>query len=413
MTDDYYLSFPPPWNQVPARGSEVKPADILKASPASLPKFGGNQKQYLTWRTTFLPCVHLAPSDISIKIMLLRATLLPHSKKMRELLDNNFIGTPDGYRNFIELLEQAYGGEDNLLATCQNAVLDLPVLKEGDLEVLDTLHLRLGTYLLEWRAQGGADHDETASKSFFNIVMSKIEQKYARAYVSWLGLNGLAKGLHTLHQWLELQLQVHRTVDVFHQKGGEAQQARQVAAAAAKGDVRHPGSRTATSRASTPSSRGRRRRSKSGRTWRRTSARRPTTTRSRPWRAGTPRHRVPALFVQRRIRWRVAPHSASCRVKRSVPSWSKLAAASSASKGGTTSTSVRPPTRAETAASDITLGCMGPRSHGTKYVQRSQVLVMQAGESLADAATDAPDVPIDWEGAEESLNISLQASTKG
>ena len=215
MDDDYYLSFPPPWDKVPARAADARPGEILKVySPHSMPKFGGEAADYITWRTSFLPCIHLAPTDLGLKIMMARATLLPNTKKMKELLAN-FLCTPDGYRNMIILLERAFGGEDNLLVVRQEAVLQLPILREGDLETLDTLYMRLGTFLLEWRAQGGNSHDETASKSFFNIVAGRIDERYARQYVNWLRLNNLAKGLHTLHQWLEEQLEDHRAVDTF------------------------------------------------------------------------------------------------------------------------------------------------------------------------------------------------------
>ena len=214
LADDYYLSFPFPWNVAPEKGCELKPGDVLKVSPASIPKFGGYKQDYLPWRSAFLPMVHQAPIDFSLKLMLSRATLIPQTTRMKEMM-NNYILTPTGYRSLIVLLEESYGGEDNLLVARQEAVLSLPELREGDFKNLEALYVRLSCFLDEWRKTEGNWGSETDSLAFFHILMNRVEGSYALKYMTWLRKDGKRKGLKSLRDWLNEELADLRAVETF------------------------------------------------------------------------------------------------------------------------------------------------------------------------------------------------------
>ncbi len=70
-------------------------------------------------------------------------------------LKRSLVGTAEGYRQTVMALEQRYGGEDALLLARQEDLRSLPIVKEHDYRAVETMHMRLGTYLLEWSSLGG------------------------------------------------------------------------------------------------------------------------------------------------------------------------------------------------------------------------------------------------------------------
>ncbi len=210
---EYYLSFPYPWNSVPQE-KDTKVNDILKVTTQSLPKFGGDRRAYITWRNSFIPGVHLAILDVSYKIMLLRNCMLPTNARMREFI-NSIVGSPEGYRQAICTLEERYGGAAALLMTRQEDLMALPEVREGEFRVVETLHMRLGTFLLEWEGITGAPLSERESLAYYLSLMGKIEPTYARKYLEWTEQAGVTENLRSLHNWLTGELRRHRRVDVY------------------------------------------------------------------------------------------------------------------------------------------------------------------------------------------------------
>ena len=62
--------------------------NIIRVSSATLPKFNGDRCAYITWRNSFIPGVHLAPIDVSYKIMLLRSSMETPTRRMKEFEDS-------------------------------------------------------------------------------------------------------------------------------------------------------------------------------------------------------------------------------------------------------------------------------------------------------------------------------------
>ncbi len=211
QSEEYWLSFPFPWNVVPVRNTDLKPGDVMKITAAALPKFGGAAEDYIPWRSAFLPCVHITPLDLSLKVMLLMGTLEARTVRMREI-KGSFVGNEVDYRNVISLLEDTFGGEHNLLVARQQSLLAVPQLREGNYDGLELLHIRLGTFLMEWGNTVG-HRSEVDSLAFFHILMRKLSPAYARKFEDWLrGRPELVRGLKALHEWVGEQLADHRQV---------------------------------------------------------------------------------------------------------------------------------------------------------------------------------------------------------
>ncbi len=215
MGPDYYLSFPPPWNVVPQQ-SGVGVNEILKLAPHTLPSFAGDRQSYLTWRSAFIPCVHLTTINLSFKFMLLRSSIQPTDHALKEFL-KSLVFTPEGYREAIVTLEENFGGDENRLLARQEDLLHLPILREGDLRTVRSLHSRLGTYLLEWRALAG----DAESFTLFSDLAMRIDKSFFKKYIDWTTARARSRGLATLHEWLAEQLASHRTVDQFYRARAE------------------------------------------------------------------------------------------------------------------------------------------------------------------------------------------------
>jgi hypothetical protein len=212
---DFYLSFPYPWNAVPqARGTSAN--DILKITTGNLPKFNGNRASYLAWRSTFIPCVHLTTVEVSFKVMLLRSCMSTNTPRMEEFA-HSIVSTAEGYRRAVITLEERYGGEESLLLLRQDALTELPILREGDFRNIETFHGRLGTLLLEWAAFQGNDLSRGEAHTFFARLMSRIELTFGLKYLDWLRAFHREKGLRSLHEWLGLRLADHRTAQQYVQ----------------------------------------------------------------------------------------------------------------------------------------------------------------------------------------------------
>ena len=210
---DYYLSFPYPWDSLP-ESQEANVNSILKVGSQALPRFSGDRRTYVTWRNSFLPGVHLKPIDVSYKIMLLRSCMVPSTARMREFIDS-IVGSPEGYRQAVITLEDRYGGSAALLMTRQEALLALPEVKEGEFRLIETLHSRLGTFLLEWEGITGAPLSERESLAYYLSLMGKVEHSYSLKYLEWVENHGLSENLKTFHDWLSGELKRHRRADVY------------------------------------------------------------------------------------------------------------------------------------------------------------------------------------------------------
>ncbi len=209
----YYMSFPPPWNMLPpAEDSHLN--TMLKIAPQSLPKFSGDRRSYVAWRNTFIPCVHLTNIDVRYKAMLLRSSLEPNSARMREFMES-IAGTGPGYRYAVTELENRYGGQEAVLMAKQDALLALPVVKEGDYRTIETMQARLANFLVEWTTIAGAPITESESLAFYTMLMSKIDSIYTLKYLGWLQQFGFRKGVQSLYQWLANELRHHRTAEAF------------------------------------------------------------------------------------------------------------------------------------------------------------------------------------------------------
>ncbi len=216
LEDDFYFDLPFPWNALPRR--EITSAvEVFKVAAVSLPKFNGTHSGYSSWRNCFIPCVHLTDIDVSHKCLMLRSSMEVKTARMREFVDG-IVSNEDGYREAILKLEDRYGGDEALLLARQEALLAVPELREGEYRVVELLHSRLNTFLVEWAGVNGTEMDETESLAFYTLVMSKVEPTYTLRYLDWLRLNGLQKGLHSLHDWLAQQLKDHRAVELYHRR---------------------------------------------------------------------------------------------------------------------------------------------------------------------------------------------------
>ncbi len=210
---EYFLSFPYPWNQLPQQ-RDAATSDIIKLSTSKLPKFNGDRRVYVTWRNSFIPAVHLTLLDISYKMMLLRSSLETPTRRMKEFVES-LVGTPEGYRQAVITLEERYGGSAALLMTRQEAILTLPDLRAGEFHILEMLHTRLNTYLLEWEGIMGAPMTERETITFYTTLMSKIEPSYARQYMMWVDSTNKRENLPALQMWLAEELKRHRQVNIY------------------------------------------------------------------------------------------------------------------------------------------------------------------------------------------------------
>ncbi len=213
LGNEYYLAFPYPWNSVPQTG-EVNVGNILKVGTQALPKFNGDRRSYITWRGSFIPGVHLKPIDVSYKILLLRGCMLPTNARMREFIDS-IVATPEGYRQAVVTLEERYGGAAALLMTRQEALMALPELREGEFRLLETLHGRLRTFLLEWEGITGTPLNDRESLSYYLSLMAKMEHNYSRKYLEWVENNKKTENLQSLYEWITGELQRHRRVEIY------------------------------------------------------------------------------------------------------------------------------------------------------------------------------------------------------
>ncbi len=207
---DYYASFPYPWNVMPTP-TAASHGDMLKVASHALPKFDGHRANYLAWRGTFLPCVHLTTIPLNLKVMLLRSTLKTDTEDMKELAAS-IVFTAEGYRQTICLLEKDFGGDETLLLVRQEALLELPILKEGDFQNLKTLFKRLGTFLNQWATLNGGALTTAESITFFRQLFNRIDKRYAHKYISWAQEGARERGLQSLHAWLATQYENHRLV---------------------------------------------------------------------------------------------------------------------------------------------------------------------------------------------------------
>ncbi len=228
--DDWYRDFPHPWNAIPQNHTATA-GEVLRVAAHALPKFSGNPSTYEAWRSSFIPCVHLAAIHISFKAVLLKACMVPNGARMREFVEN-IACNADGYKEAIGTLERRYGGEEAVLLAKQDSLMRVPEVKEGDFTNIELLHGRLRSFLTQWRSIIGGPMKSAESLAFFTMVMNKLEVSFSLKYLEWLSMFQRQKGLHTLQEWLGNQLDNHRTALRYGRRKELLQRAR----AASTGD---------------------------------------------------------------------------------------------------------------------------------------------------------------------------------
>ncbi len=112
-------------------------------------------------------------------------------------------------------LERRYGGDEALLLAKQEALLALPILREGDFSNVETMYSRLTSFLMEWSTMLKDNMSEAESVAFFTLVMHRFETTYAHKFFEWVEMLGKKKTLSTLKEWLGKQLEVHRSAARF------------------------------------------------------------------------------------------------------------------------------------------------------------------------------------------------------
>ena len=142
--------------------------------------------------------------------------MLPTNTRMKEFLDS-IVDTPEGYRQAVITLEERYGGSAALLLTRQEAMMSLPELREGDFQVVEAMHTRLGTFLLEWRGIVGTPLSERESLAYYMALLGRVEHNYCRKFLEWLEQRGKAENLHAFHEWLAGELKRHRQTEIYGQ----------------------------------------------------------------------------------------------------------------------------------------------------------------------------------------------------
>ncbi len=207
---DYYAAFPYPWNVQPTAGTSHH-GEVLKVAAQALPKFDGTKKNYLAWRGTFLPCVHLTTIPMNLKVMLLRSTMSPDATHMKEFI-MSIVFTAEGYRQAICTLERDYGGDEALLLTRQEALLELPLLREGDYTTLKTLYQRLGAFINQWATLNAGVVGGAESITFFRQLFNRIDRRYAHKYINWAQEGARVRNLQSLYLWMGQQCENHRIV---------------------------------------------------------------------------------------------------------------------------------------------------------------------------------------------------------
>ena len=77
-------------------------------------------------------------------------------------------------------------GQRKIVGARQQALFSLPILGDGDFAVLEAMHARLGTFIMEWTNWAGSSYNEREGYSVYTMLMNRLEGSYQRKYLEWL-----------------------------------------------------------------------------------------------------------------------------------------------------------------------------------------------------------------------------------
>ncbi len=176
---DFYLSLPPPWNQLPLR---KKMSDHWKSVNEECLKFNGCVSDYPVWRNYFITNVHTVELSMAQKATKLYFAI-KNVSRLKALVDGvNYNSI--GYKTFICALEERYGGPKRMLSTCKEKLDNFPRVKFGDIEQLELLVDTAQAYISKMQCAGLMN--EVHTFSFQELMEDKLSSGYETMYLDWL-----------------------------------------------------------------------------------------------------------------------------------------------------------------------------------------------------------------------------------
>ena len=204
VNDDYFLSFPAPWNVCPRQ--DCKRSDEQKRiSMANIPKFQGNKKvNYFDWRSQVIEIIHMAYVSISEKITSIKNALDTSVPSLRVLFASSAF-TPETYKFIIQELELTYGGADRAYDYALSSLVENSShLSLGNLQEIRESKAKLQQFIQNC-TQLGCVADINSRLTYSTVLSYLFDEKAELNYVQVCTQKGWARNLRTMVDWLNLR----------------------------------------------------------------------------------------------------------------------------------------------------------------------------------------------------------------
>ncbi len=213
----YWNNFPYPFNKPPDADSEqVKSRSKLKGL---VPKFSGEESEFQTWLSHYIPAVHQANCPVKWKATTLPECLDLTNERLKDLMEGAGATSGD-YARTINQMVKMFSHPQGLLAAKMEALDPIKNVTKNNLRLMEKWLLRLEN-LCE-AAKSMKRMSELRNTKLFEQNYSKMEWELGTSYLDWCRREKVPRDILTLTAWLGDVVQDARD-DKRHRRAGQAE----------------------------------------------------------------------------------------------------------------------------------------------------------------------------------------------
>ena len=185
-----------------------------------IPKFGGEKKNYQSWKASFIACIDSAPATAEYKLLQLRQYLTGEALKVIDSLGHS----ATAYEAAKERLDRKYGGRRRQIAIYLQELEQFPHIRSGNAKDIEDFADLLDIAMINLKEAG--QHQELGDGSLYTKLQGKMPEPMLARYHRWVFEYNKEESVLALREWImqesEFQTIATETVRVFSGKSTNA-----------------------------------------------------------------------------------------------------------------------------------------------------------------------------------------------
>ena len=209
--DDYWLSFPVPWNVLPQRtGRRKLHKEYVEASPV---KLKDSIDSFLRWRNWFIPFVHRGRLFMKDKMLYMKSCIDEEAPEHLKILVDFEIYDATNYRHIICTLQNRYGDVSSVSMRAKEMLLENSPIQFKNLESLNLFAIKIEKFNSNMKNWGiSLPEGPVLNSQILNRLMTV---KDLEEFTTWNSKNSKSSDLISLIEFLNIRKESIKMMDTL------------------------------------------------------------------------------------------------------------------------------------------------------------------------------------------------------